>query len=335
MSVRRTAFWITLFTSLATLVIGLVGVAVSTSFDGALGRWLPWLVGVASSVAMAVIAAHVVGRSLFTRLTRLGEAAEGMARRPVTRIVPVHGGDPEVVRLYAAVETMSRSLHALLERERSFARYASHELRTPVGALKVQLERVELGSATAADVLPAVARQAARIEELIDALLALTRAREQGSRTKPLRPLIDETVEALEEADQPHVYVIEPVPEVAVREAVLVGQALRNLIDNAVRHGAGPVTVRVEQAGDLLSVRIRDMGAGIPGTVLRRLAEPTERREARSDGHGLGLTLVALIARALDGRLHLYNADVGVEASIDLRVIIEPSPERAEDHSSR
>lgn len=322
MSVRRTAFWVAFGAALVTLAVAIAGAALGATFDGALGRWLPWLLGLAAATALAALAARLVGRSLRTRLTHLAEAAEALARLPSSHAAAPGEGDPEVDRLFAAFESMSRSLHALLERERSFARYASHELRTPVGALKVQLERVELGSATAADVLPAVARQTARIEELIDALLALTRAREQGSRTRPLRRLLLETAEALGEADRARVYFVEPIPEVAVREAVLVGQALRNLIDNAVKHGSGPVTVRAEDAADLLTVRVRDMGAGIPGTVLRRLAEPTERREARADGHGLGLALVALIARALDGRLHLYNADVGLEASIVLRVVV-------------
>ena len=255
----------------------------------------------------------------------MAEAAEVLARQPSAGGVHVQESDPELLRLYRALDALSRSLHGLLERERSFARYASHELRTPVGALKVQLERVELGTASAADVLPAVARQAARIEELIDALLALTRAREQGSSTRPLRPLLQETVESLTESERSRVYFVEPIPDVSVRESVLVRQALRNLVDNAVRHGAGPVTVRVEDDDATLTVRIRDMGAGIPGTELRRLAEPADRRRPRIDGHGLGLTLVALIARALDGRLHLHNTDTGLEASIAVRVVVRSS----------
>lgn len=320
MSVRWTAFWAALATGVGALLGALVGAALAAALG--MAPWLAGALGLAVAIALAALAARLVGDRLRERLTHLGEEAEALARRPSAHAVKARAGDPEVVRLYAALDAMNRSLSTLLERERSFARYASHELRTPVGALKVQLERVELGTATAADVLPAVARQTARIEELIDALLALTRAREQGSRVRPLRPLLDDALESLGDEERERVYVIEPLPDVAVRESVLVGQALRNLVDNAVRHGAGPVTVRAERDDDLLTLRVRDMGGGIPGTVLRRLAEPATRREARSDGHGLGLTLVALIARALDGRLHLHNTDAGLEASIDLRVVV-------------
>jgi signal transduction histidine kinase len=225
-----------------------------------------------------------------------------------------------------AFARMNASMQALLERERSFTRYASHELRTPIGAIKVQLERVEIGAATAAEVLPAVVRQTRRIEELIDALLTLARAREVAGPVRALRSLLDEVTEALAEPDRHRVYLVDPVPDVGVRDAVLVAQALRNLIDNAVRHGAGPVAVRAEQDGGSLVLRVRDMGPGIRATELRRLADPVGHGAPRPDGHGLGLTLVALIARALDGRLLLHNTEIGLEASLTVRVLVAVEP---------
>jgi C4-dicarboxylate-specific signal transduction histidine kinase len=74
-----------------------------------------------------------------------------------------------------------------------------------------------------------------------------------------------------------------------------------------------------------LVLRVRDMGPGIPATELRRLADPVGRRAPRPDGHGLGLTLVALIARALDGRLLLHNTEIGLEASLTVAVVVDPA----------
>ncbi len=322
MSVRRAAFWGAAGAAAAGVTTTAVALALThePAVDGTAAWLLPVGLGLLAGIVVAAQAATRVGRQLNRRLAQLGDAADALARQPAARAPRVPEGDPEVERLQRAIDDMSRSMLALLERERSFARYASHELRTPVGALKVQLERVELGTASPADVLPAVARQTLRIEELIDALLALTRARDQGSRTRPLRPLLNESLDALPETDRARVYVVEPVPDVQVRESVLVHQALRNLIDNAVRHGAGPVTVRTEADGDLLTFRIHDTGPGIGASELRRLAQPVEQRSPRPDGHGLGLTLVGLIARALEGRLHLHNTDAGLEASVSLRV---------------
>lgn len=325
MSVRRNTF-------LAAFASAALAVGTTTAFDllgladGGWSRWVRLALGIAAAGAGALVAARWVGRRLSARLTHLNEAADALAGQPSATGLRVPEGDPEIARLYAAFNTMSRSMHALVERERSFARYASHELRTPVGAMKVQLERVDLGSATAAEVLPAVARQTARIEELMDALLTLARAREQTTHMQPLRTLVRETIDSLPELERPRIYVVEPVPDAHVRDAVLVRQALRNLLENAVRHGAGPVTLGTERDGATLVARVRDMGSGIAVTELRRLADGGERQQTRPDGHGLGLTLVALIARALDGRLHLYNAEPGLEASLSLRVLGDDHP---------
>jgi len=320
LSVRRNAFW-------AAFASAALTVGATTAFDLlglASDGWSLWVrlaLGFGVAGAGALLAARWIGRRLSARLRHLNEAAEALVGQPSATGLRVPEGEPEIARLYEAFNTMSRSMHALVERERSFVRYASHELRTPIGAMKVQLERVDLGSATAAEVLPAVARQTARIEELMDALLTLARAREQTTRVQPLRTLLRETVDSLPERERPRIYVVEPVPDAQVRDAVLVRQALRNLLENAVRHGAGPVTLGTERDGPTLVARIRDMGSGITVTELRRLADGGERPPTRPDGHGLGLTLVALIARALDGRLHLYNAEPGLEASLSLRVL--------------
>ncbi|MFN2322550.1 MAG: sensor histidine kinase [Trueperaceae bacterium] len=321
MSVRRAAFWAAFgVAGLIVLALGALDLASGLARSTVLARTA---LGLGGAALLAAGAATFVGRSLTRRLARVTEAADSLSRQPAAFSAIDVEDDEEVARLHRALATMSASMHALLERERSFTRYASHELRTPVGAIKVQLERIDLGAATAADVLPAVARQTARIEELIDALLTLARARDQGGSVRGLRDLVDEALGALAPFDRDRVYLVEPVPDVAVRDAVLVTQALRNLMDNAIRHGAGPVTVGAERDGRALVLRVRDMGPGIPATELRRLADPVGRTTPRPDGHGLGLTLVALIARALDGRLLLHNTEIGLEASLTLDVVAD------------
>jgi signal transduction histidine kinase len=223
------------------------------------------------------------------------------------------------------MNTLSTSVQSLLARERAFTRYASHELRTPVAAMKVQLERVELGSASAEAVAPALRRQLARIEELLAALLTLARAREHDDRPESLRSLIEGTVEEVTEIDRDRLYVVEPLPDVLLSDAGLVRQGLRNLIDNALVHGEGLATVGADVDGGTLTLRVRDLGPGIPATELRRLSERFAPAPPRPDGHGLGLTLVALIARALDGRLLLHNTDIGLEASLSVRVVLAPA----------
>jgi signal transduction histidine kinase len=333
MSFRTTLFW-----GIAVTVVGLV--ALEALFDilaDRLGHALPnalgalllerplWvdLIDLPVFVGIAFLASHLLADRLVRPLRALTAAAEALASDPTPLGIPEPSGDDEFASLGRALHRMSASVHTLLERERSFTRYASHELRTPVSALRMQLERVELGTATAAEVLPALQRQVERIEELLTALLTLARSREHDVDPMPIEPLVLATFDQLPEALRRRVYVVQPMPDLRVTAAALVQQALRNLIDNAVRHGDGPATVEVEADERTLTLRVSDIGPGIPATELRGLADPEARRPARPDGHGLGLTLVALIARALDGRLLLRNTEIGLEATLSLEVVID------------
>jgi signal transduction histidine kinase len=274
-------------------------------------------------IGVALVAASLIARRVIRPLRTLSTAAEELAREASPRQLPLPEGDAELARVYRAINTLSSSVQSLLARERAFTRYASHELRTPVAALKVQLERVALGHASAEAVAPALQRQVARIEELLAALLTLARARAEDDHPEGLRKLIQETIEEVADAHRDRLYVVEPLPDVQLSDAGLVRQGLRNLIDNALLHGEGLATVGADVDGVTLTLRVRDLGPGIPATELRRLSDPFAQALARPDGHGLGLALVALIARALDGRLLLHNTDIGLEASLSLRVVVE------------
>jgi signal transduction histidine kinase len=272
-------------------------------------------------LALAYVAARLLTRRVALPLRELSAVAEALARNPSTRELPNPEGRDEVARVQRALASLSRSVQALIARERAFTRYASHELRTPVGALKVQLERVALGSAAADEVIPALERQVARIEELLAALLTLARAREREQHPEPIDALLRATLELLPEGDRSRIYLVEPVPTARIASPALVRAALRNLVDNGVRHGQGIATVAASVEGRTLTLQVRDMGPGIAASELRRLSDPLAERPARADGHGLGLTLVSLIARALDGTLLLRNTEIGLEATLSVEVV--------------
>lgn len=288
---------------------------------------------VAWTVATVIVSRQAVNRRWARTLSRALQAADAVRPQPnATGDAPsVEAADEALDRVTKALTTLAGSSHALLERERSFTRYASHELRTPVSAMKLQLERVTLEHAQAAEVMPALVRQVARIEELIDALLALARARDVDAAapgtTRAVRDLIAEVLEPLPDDQRRRVYLVDPLPTSSVRDPVLLRQALRNLVENGLRHGSGPVTVACQTEGETLTARVRDMGPGIPAAELRRLADGAALRVPTPEGHGLGLTLVQLIARALGGRLLLHNTETGLEASLTVQVAV-PSHDR-------
>lgn len=288
------------------------------------GRELLWLDLLDAPLlsGLAALAATLVARRVIRPLQALSRASEELARAPSPGQLRVPSGDPELARVYNSINTLSTSVQSLLARERAFTQYASHELRTPVAAMKVQLERVTLGRASVEAIAPALQRQVARIEELLAALLTLARAREHDHNPEALRTLLTATIDEVPVEQRDRIYVMEPLPEVLVSDAGLVRQGLRNLIDNAILHGDGLATVEAETEGKTLTLRVRDVGPGIPATELRRLSEPFAPKPPGADGHGLGLSLVTLIARVLDGRLLLHNTGMGVEASLMLRVIV-------------
>lgn len=327
MSLRRT-----IFRGVVTTVAAAVGLeaVLDAVADASLGGaeaplWLD-LLDVPLLLALAWVAARVLTSRVARPLRELTSLAEALARNPSIRDLPHPDGRDEVARVQRSLASLSRNVQALIAREQAFTRYASHELRTPVGALKVQLERVALGSASAEDVIPSLERQVARIEELLAALLTLARARERDEHPERVDALLRATLDQIPEGDRARVHLIDPIPDGRIGSAALVRAALRNLIENGLRHAQGVTAVVAAVEGRTLTLQVRDMGPGLPVGELRRLSDPFAERPVRADGHGLGLTLVSLIARALDGKLLLQNTGIGLEATLAVEVVESAQP---------
>lgn len=226
----------------------------------------------------------------------------------------------EVVPLIEQLNRLFARIAASLDRERRFTADAAHELRTPVAAIKAQAQVAQLASAPAprAHALGQVVAAADRAGRLVEQLLQLSRL-ESGAPAAftvcALRPLAREVLAelapraiaarvALELEDGPEASV-SGVPE-------LLAALLRNLLDNALRHGATRVRVRVEPAPDGATLSVTDDGPGIPaadrGAVLERFRRlPT----AGEGGSGLGLSIATRIAEIHGGRLELGDGDGG------------------------
>jgi signal transduction histidine kinase len=291
---------------------------VSPRDDG--GGLLLDLLDVPIVVAMALLAAGWLARRVERPIERLTRAADALAdaRRPDA--VPVPPGDDALADLARAFNRMSASVHDSLERERAFTRYVSHELRTPLTAVRLQLERAEMGLVDARDVLPTVSRQASRMQEVLDALLALARSSRRDLAPRPLAPLIEEVIDAVG-AD---VRSPAPLPRIRVSDAPLLAQALRNLVENTVQHASGRAELRASIRGRELDLVLRDEGPGLPDDLIARAHEPFVRGSAGT-GSGLGLALVGQVAETLGGSLRLTNVDGGLEARLTLPVVAQAS----------
>lgn len=213
-------------------------------------------------------------------------------------------GIPEIDAAGRSLDTTAARLGAMVSRERAFSADASHQLRTPLTGLRLGLETalerpaVDLRAAVAAAI-----DAADRLEQTIEDLLTL--AREPGRDGSPLE--LDELLRELERTWQPvlaaqgrvlHLDVDGDAP-VSTAAPAAVRQVLAVLLDNASRHGAGEVTLRVRDAGGALAFDVSDQGPGVDD------GDALPRRRDESRGPGIGLTLARGLAEAEGGRLRL------------------------------
>lgn len=234
-------------------------------------------------------------------------------------------------------QPMVQGLNQLFQRltevrqaERAFAANSAHELRTPLAAAQAQLQRLshELQDArrtTGAAALDpalqrvdALGRQLDRLQRLCVKLLQLSRAEAGvGRHTAPVdlqevaRMVLDgfhhpEQQTRLRLTVAPQDKAPAGAPVMALSDMDALGIALRNLVENALLHGGrhGPIEVRVLPQP---AIEVIDTGPGVPPDRLQAIQQPFLRGESSSPGHGLGLAIVATIARQMGGRLLLQS----------------------------
>lgn len=334
MSYRRTLFWsivgviavMTGIEAVLDVIADRMGPRAAVD-DDSVRRWLAhplWLdvIDLPIFVALALVAAGWLSRRLQRPIHALTHATEQLAAERFPEPLVVPDGDEDVARLARSFNRMSATLRALVERERTLSRFATHELRTPLSALKLQVERAQRAESPNPATLEAMARNVQRMEEVIDALLSLARTGERDRTPVALTELVDEVFAALPPAVRGRVDLMSIPPDVFVSDGALVQRALHNLVDNALAHGAVPVHVHVNRDGTGLTLRVRDRGPGVPEDALDHLTRPYYRTQSRGGGMGLGLALVAFIAQTLEGDLTLRNLDPGFEATLRLPVVV-------------
>jgi signal transduction histidine kinase len=282
----------------------------------------------ALGLAVAAGLAGVQARRLAAPLDALAQAAERLGAGDFSATAP-RSGLEEVDTIAAALDTSATRIANLVQAEREFSANASHQLRSALTSLRLRLE-----SLAAADD-PAVAgeasralEQAERLSDTVAELLRLARTgRADDAQTFDLAVLASAHLRDLGprfEIERRTAVLVAPAP-VRVRAAAgAVGQALDVLLDNALRHGRGPVRVVVESAGDHGHLTVEDQGPGIQPEAGARLFE---RRSGGAGGHGIGLALARTLVQADGGRLDLVRASPA-SFRITLRVADPVSPFR-------
>jgi len=249
-------------------------------------------------------------------------AAAISAEKPGERL-PVPSTGDELELLGKTLNEMLDRLEAALERERDFVADAGHELRTPLALLRTELE-LALRHGDSEDELREAVRWSSqevdRLTQLAEDLLLIARS-DRGKL-----PLQIESIDAAdlvgsvvrrfqwrtEEEERPLVTEVEPGARLRA-DRLRLEQALANLVDNALRHGRGSVSLGVMTEDGTVELHVQDEGQGFAPQSLGRAFERFTRSPPGGErpGTGLGLSIVRAIAEAHGGEAHAANAANG------------------------
>jgi two-component system, OmpR family, sensor kinase len=283
-----------------------------------------------AALVLASLAGYLLAGVSLQQVERMRRRAASIsAARPGARL-PVPPTRDELQRLGETLNAMLARLEQALARERDFVADAGHELRRPLALLRTELELALRHAGSEAELREAVRRSSAevdRLAQLADDLLLIARS-DQGQL-----PLRLETVEAGEllqtiasrfewraqEEERPLRALAPPGLELR-GDPLRLQQALGNLVDNALRHGAGEVVLEAASGAGGVELHVRDEGPGFPPDFVPRAFERFARPgEARGGvGTGLGLSIVRVIAEAHGGSAHVANVGGGSDVWLAL-----------------
>jgi signal transduction histidine kinase len=286
----------------------------------------------AYATALTAWAVHLLGRRAIDDVdaVRATLALVGAGRRDVrTGVV----GRDELARLAADVDVMVARLDSEERARRDLIAAVSHDLRTPITALRLLADAIDDGLVDADDRRDYAARIGTHVRALgalIDDLFDLTRL-ESGELTWTMEQvkvdtLLHEVVEAMRPAADAEAVTVRaelsPALAAARADPDKLQRVLFNLIQNAIHHTPpdGSVTVRAESVGDMIEIEVADTGSGIAGEHRARIFEPFYRADGArtTEGAGLGLAVSRAIVEAHGGSIWLEDATVGTRVRFRL-----------------
>lgn len=263
-------------------------------------------------IAVAALVGYLAARRIARPFRDLIDVAAQLGRGRFDVTVP-HFSTPEAEQLGRALEASAEQLHDLLRREREFATNASHQLRTPITALRLELEDLALWPETpevVGEQLRHSLRELDRLAATVTGLLERTRTQHFGS---PLDTDVSGLVEEAVRRWAPRVAaagrdirVLTTGPVVVHRAPGPIDQVLDVLIENALLHGVGQITAEATRLEDHVKVRVWDEGEPHFGTEVFDAGV----NRSTSEAPGPGLVGAAEAANTMSGRLTLEDSPV-------------------------
>jgi signal transduction histidine kinase len=288
-----------------------------TSTAGSL--WSPYvsrlLIAAAAGGLLAALAAFLLARRISRPVDRISAAARSLTRGTHPEPVPVEGA-AEIATLAVAFNDLAAQLRQAQEAERNFLLSVSHELKTPLTAIRGYAEAVEDGAVEPREAAATVAAEARRLERLVHDLLDLARMNRTDFSVHnteiDLAEVAEDVVRRYQQPAESFGVVLHAVadsPAPAIGDADRVLQVVSNLVENALRLTPPGGEVRVVAASGVL--RVEDTGPGLAETDTERAFERFYLHERygleRQVGTGLGLAIVKELTLAMGGSVDVES----------------------------
>ena len=272
-----------------------------------------------ATLLLLIAVAYAAVRRLLRPLDDIRDGAQRFGRGDFGQPIPMRRRD-ELGDLAGDLNAMARELHQMLEAKRTLLLAISHELRSPITRARLNVELLP-DSGEAAPRRAALLRDLQEMAQLVNDLLESERLA-QGHAALHAEPA--DLADLVREATADSAVTLDladDLPRLAL-DRTRMRLLLRNLVDNALRHGGEgqAPSLQVARDGGAIVLRVRDFGPGVAEAALPQLAQPfyrpDESRERNSGGVGLGLYLCKLVAQAHGAQFAVRNAQPGLEITI-------------------
>ncbi len=274
----------------------------------------------------------LAGRLFLKRLEAINQAVDRIIDGQDSTRLPEKGLGREFNQLSLNLNRMLDRQETALTTLKTVSEGVAHELRTPLSRVRNRLETLALSMddpAAREDAIEKALEETDQVSALFEALLTLARI-ESGDAVLHTAPLdVAELARNLADIYGPFVEEAGGMLALSIQNAGIIEadnnlflQALANLVENAVYHGGGAITLSSRKDGDQAVIEISDRGAGIPESerekVLRRFYRGETGQNHHRSGSGIGLAMVAAVVRAHKGELELGDNHPGLKVTIRL-----------------
>lgn len=284
---------------------------------------------------LAALGALFVARRVLRRIDAMNVSARALMAGDMTERLPVSGSGDELDRLAAGLNQMLARIGELMGGLREVSDNIAHDLRTPLTRLRNHAEealRVDGDKEAYRTALTRSIEESDGLIRVFDALLMIARAEAGADRSGVAHVDLGEVVASVAELYEPlaeekgFALTVDCEPGLALEgRRELIGQALANLIDNALKYGAGAkdrneIAVTARREGGEVVIEVADRGPGVAADDRERVFDRFVRLEsARSrPGSGLGLSLAAAVARLHGGNVRLEDNAPGLKVRLTL-----------------